>query len=437
MSILIKNADYIWTGKEKLRDSSILIENNEIKYIGNETNSDCIINAEGMIVTPGFINTHHHMTQSLFRNVDYMQNQPIEKWVYNVSKLSKNLTYEAVYFSSLINMAELLLSGCTTTVDFFYLYPNNRNDLADYTIKAAQNIGIRFNLIRSSVTNSNLFPSFVCQKEDDIMVDTESLVIEYHNPDKFSMMQIGTGPCSIFTSSKSEFEKSRDLAGKHNLNMFTHLSETEWENKYCIEMFGKRPLEYLESLKWLGKNVVLAHCVNLNEKEIKKLAETKTGVSHCPISNARGSGIASVTEMIENNVRIGIGVDGSAGNDSSNILEELRWARTLQGARGRNYLDAYKVLEIGSKGGADLLNRDDIGTIEIGKAADIVIFDPRCEIGMAGSHDPVSSLISSQAIPARHVFVNGRHVVKDYELLTVNLNEIIKNQKRLSKEVLR
>jgi cytosine/adenosine deaminase-related metal-dependent hydrolase len=442
-SILIKNADYIVTMDSErriLRNESIYIEGNRIVEVGSrEKSAERVIDAKGMIVLPGFVNTHHHMFQSLFRNVPFLQNKPIDVWIETMCEMSRELTEEAAYFSALTSMIELLLSGCTTSVDFLYIFPKGK-EIFQQTIKAARDVGIRFHPVRGNISlgqsKNGIAPDDLIEDEKEILKESKRVIKLYHDPSRFSLTRVGLGPCTLFTSEREVFEGIRDLAREENVQMHTHLSESQWEVEYCIKNFGMRPAEYMKAIQWVGNDVVFAHCIHVDEKEIKIISETKTGVSHCPISNARGSGIAPVTEMLGQKVRIGIGVDGAASNDSSNMLEEMRWARTLQGARpGFTYLKPSQVLEMGTLGGALVLNRDDIGSIEKNKAADIAVFDVK-HIGFAGAvHDPIGSLIASQAINAKYVLVDGKIIVEDGKLVTVDAEEVIQKQNELAKEI--
>lgn len=411
-SILIRNADYLVTMNKKrqiLRHASLYIEGREIKEVDSKRErAERIIDASGMIVLPGFINCHHHMFQSLFRNLPYLQNLEIDNWITSMIAISQEITPEASYWSAMTAMAELLLSGCTTNADFFYISPKNKKKVIEAIIKAAEDIGMRLHLYQ----------------------ENEGMVAKYQQPEKFAMLHLGLGICAPFTRPKRDFEKMARLARKYGVNLQVHVAESKFE---------KRPVFYLESLGWMGPDVSYVHCIYVDREEIKNLAQSKTNVVHCPISNARGESIAPVTEMIKEGVNIGIGVDGSAGNDSSNILEEMRWARTLQGARkGFTYLKPSEVLEMGTIGGAKVLNRDDIGSLEPGKAADVVIFETRNKISHAGAVcDPVGSLIASQAIPVEHVIVNGKTVVEGGELKTIDLQKIIDHQNRLAREIIK
>ena len=444
-SVLIKNADYVVTMDETrriLRNESIYIEGNRIVEVGSkEKRAEKVIDAKGLIVLPGFINAHHHMFQSLFRNIPFLQNQPIDVWIETMCEMSRELTEEATYFSSITSMIELLLSGCTTSVDFLYVFPKRNKKIFYQTVKAAMDVGIRFNPIRGSVnlgkSKNGIIPDDVAEDEKKTLRECKRMIKLYHDPSEFSLIRVGLGPCTIFTSNKEVFEGVRDLARDENVQMHTHISESKWEVEYCKKNYGMSPVEYMKSIEWVGRDVVFVHCINVDEREIKMISETQTGVCHCPISNARGGGIAPITEMLAEKVRIGIGVDGPAGNDSSNMIEEMRWARTLQGARaGFTYLKPSQVLEMGTLGGAMILNRNDIGSIEENKAADIVMFDTRHRISFAGAiHDPVGSLIASQAIEVKYVLVDGKVVVEDGKVMTVDIEKVIQKQNELAKEI--
>lgn len=421
MAILVKNADYLITMDKKrrvLRRASLYLEGHKIKEVDSKRKrADRIIDASGMIVMPGLINCHHHLFQSLFRNLPYLQNQRIDRWLAAMTVISHEITPVASYWSSLTAMAELLLSGCTTTADFFYISLENEEEVLKAIMRAAEKIGVRLHLYQ----------------------EKEAMIEKYHQPKRFSMFRLGLEICTPLSKPKEDFKKMLHLARKYKVNLQIHLSESEFENNYCQKKFGKRPMAYLQSLGWKGPNVSYVHCLYLNQREFGVLSRSKTSVVHCPISNARGEKIAPITEMLERGIKVGIGVDGSAGNDSGNMLEEMRWARTLQGAReGFTYLKPSQVLEMGTVGGAKVLNRDDVGSLEEGKAADIAIFNPKNKIGHAGAVcDPVGSLIASQAIPAEYVIVNGKMVVEKGDLQTIELQEIIDRQNKIAQEIIK
>lgn len=449
-TILIKDADYIVTmdaTKRILRHASLYIEGSIIREINSKrTKADRVISARGKIVIPGLINCHHHMFQCMMRGMPELQNQTIDRWINIVCKTTKKMDAEMIYYSALANMAELLLYGCTTTTDMLYLFPKGKKGFFDATIKAAKDIGIRSYPYRGSMSLSRkdgaLFPDDVVEDSDTIASETELIIRKYHSADHDTILKIGIAPCTIFTSSKRDYQNAAVLSKQYGVNLQTHVSESEFENEYAIKTFHKRPIAYLRSLGWVGKRVSFTHCINVNAQEIKSLATTKTNVVHCPISNARSpigdGGIAPVYEMLKQRVNVSIGVDGSAGNDSSNVLEELRWARTMQGARKvSTYLKSHDVLAMGTMGGAKALNWDTaIGSIEKEKKADLAIFNLGHDIEYAGAfNDPVTALIACQARRAMTTIVNGRIIVDEGVLQTQSGEEMIRKLQRFTKDL--
>lgn len=449
-SILIKDAEYIVTMDARnriLKRASLFIEGSVIREVDSKrTHADRVIFARGKIVIPGLINCHHHMFQCVMRGMPELQNQTIDRWINIVCETTKKMDEETVYYSALANMAELLLYGCTTTTDMLYIFPKGRKGWMEATIRAAQDIGIRFHPYRGSMSLSRkdgaLFPDDVVQDSDTIASETESVIRKYHSSDNDSMLKVGIAPCTIFTSTEQDYRNAVLLGKKYGVNLQTHLAESEYENEYSMKTFHKRPLACLRDLGWEGKQVSLTHCINLNTQEIKSLASTKMNVVHCPISNARSPigdiGIAPVYEMFKEGVNVAIGVDGSAGNDSSNVLEELRWARILQGARKEStYLRPEQVLEMGTINGARLLNwENEICSIEEKKVADIVIFNPfdKIEHAGAGSH-LANALISNQAVRAEIVLINGEVVVEKGRLSKISEDKTCFRLARLAKKL--
>ncbi len=440
-TILIKDADYIVTMDKAdriLKSSSIFIQGSKIVEVESKrTRADRVISARGKIVIPGLVNCHHHMFQCMMRGMPELQNQTIDRWINIVCETTKKMDAEAIYYSALANMAELLLYGCTTTTDMLYLFPKGKKGFFEATIKAAKDIGIRFHPYRGSMSLSRkdgaLFPDDVVEDSDTIASETESMIRKYHSPDDDSMVKVGIAPCTIFTSSSKDYENAVLLSKQYGVNLQTHVSESEFENEYTMKKFHKRPIAYLSDLGWEGGRVSFTHCININAKEIKSLAAAKTNVVHCPISNVRSpigeGGIAPVYEMLKQKVNVGIGVDGSAGNDSSNVLEELRWARTMQGARKEStYLKSGDALAMGTIHGAKALNWDTaIGSIETEKKADLAIFDLGHNIEYAGAYnDPITALIACQARRADTVLVDGSVVVSHGQLVSMSENKFIK-----------
>lgn len=445
-SILIKNIDYLVTmnkRKEILKNISIFIKDNKIKEVKTKkTTAEVVIDARGMIAIPGLINCHHHMFQCGLRGLPELQNRKIDKWIQIVCKYARKMDEETIYYSALGNIAELLLYGCTTTADMLYIFPKGKKGFFESLIKAAHDIGIRFHPYRGSMSlsrkNGQLFPDDVVEDSDKIANDSEEMIRKHHISSPFSMMKIGCAPCTIFTSAREDFENALLLSKKYEINLQTHLSETEFENHYAVQEFKQRPLQYLQQLGWEGEKVSFTHCINLNSREIESLAKTKTQVVHCPISNARSpideGGVAPIWEMVKDKVNVGIGVDGSAGNDSSNVLEELRWARTLQGSRKQStYLKPMETLEIGTINGARVLNWEkEIGSIEVGKAADIALFNLQDNIEFAGYNNPLLALLGCQARRANTVLVDGKVVVRGGNLITFDEEKITRKINNIS-----
>ncbi len=448
-SILIKNADVIVTQNsknEELKNHDIYIKDKEIKEIGKNLNytADRIINASGMVVYPGFVNTHHHLYQTLTRNIPGINDVKLFDWLVRLYEIWRELTPEAVYISALVGMAELLLTGCTTTTDHFYVFPKTQpENLIDYEIKAAQEIGIRFHANRGSMSRGKskggLPPDDVVQSEEKIMQDCERLINKYHSDEKFSMIKIGLAPCSPFSVTKELMIETAEFARKKNVKCHTHVAETLDEEKYCIEVYGKRPVEFMEEIGWMGENFWYAHCIYLNEEEIKKMAETGTGVAHCPVSNLRlGSGIAPVAKMLEEGVKVGLGVDGSASNDSSNFLAEMRTALLIHRIKsGVDSMPARRVLKMATINGAKILGWDEIGSIEPGKAADITIFNLN-DISYAGAKSDLVSapLFAGNSQIAEYTIVNGKIVVENKKIVTVDVEKVISEADRISREMI-
>ncbi len=448
-SLLIKNAMVIATMDDnftEIRDGDIYIEGPEIKDIGKNLNynADETIDASNMIVLPGFINTHHHFYQTLTRNLPAVQNEKLFNWLVNLYEIWKNIPEDGFYISALVAMGELLLTGCTTTSDHLYLFPSGMEELIDREIEAASDIGMRFLATRGSMSlgkkDGGLPPDSVIQTEDKILKDSERLIKKYHNNEKFSMLKIALAPCSPFSVTKELMKNTAEMARKYNVKAHTHLAETLDEENYCIQNFGKRPLELMEEVNWLGENFWYAHCVYLNDEEIKLMSETNTGVAHCPTSNLRlGSGIAPISKMLDEGVKVGLGVDGSASNDSSNMLLEMRTALLIHRIKsGVDSMPASKVYRMATKYGAQILGWDEIGSLEVGKAADIVIFNLN-KIGFAGSlSDPVAALLfAGDSQIAEYTIVNGEIVVRNGILTKVDENYLYEKANKIAAQILK
>ncbi|MCL4382766.1 MAG: amidohydrolase family protein [Patescibacteria group bacterium] len=444
-SILIKNADYLVTmdkDRHVLRNSSVYIEPPKIVKIGGlGQKADRIIDAKGKIVFPGFINTHLHTPQVFHRHCPAQQNKPIDQWIQITTSINREIDEESMYLGALICFAELIYSGVTTTSDYFYPYPKGKEKINESTIKAAQKIGLRFTSIRGSMTLSRKdgahYPDDVVETSEEIVERSQRFIEKYHDNSPFSMIRIGIGPCLPFASTQKDFQNAAALARKYRgVILQTHAAESLWEAEYTREKFGVSPIGLMEKTGFLGKDVGLAHCNVCNDSEIDLLAETRTNVIITPVCNTRdaadGNLIAPINKLLAKKINISIGTDGPASNDSMNFLEEMRYLRVVSmGKLGLDYLSPSKVFDIGTLGGAKTLNRQDIGSIEEGKAADLVVFNPEDELNHAGAINKWGALISCQAIKPEYVIINGQVIVDKKELITLNLNTALKKfQKR-------
>jgi len=391
------------------------------------------------VVTPGFVNTHHHMYQSLTRARPAAQDAELFGWLTNLYPVWAGLTPEMVRVSTLTAMAELLLSGCTTSSDHLYLYPNGSR--LDDSIEAAQQIGMRFHAARGSMSvgrsQGGLPPDRVVEGEEAILKETQRLIETWHNADRLSMLRVVVAPCSPFSVSRDLMRESAKLARTYGVSMHTHLAENDNDIAYSREKFGMTPAEYAEDLGWVGRDVWHAHCVKLDAHGIDVFARTGTGVAHCPCSNMRlASGIAPIRTMRDAGVPVGLGVDGSASNDGAHMLGETRQAMLLARVGfGPAAMSAREALEIATLGGARVLNRDDIGALAPGMSADFVSFD-RHQVGFAGAdHDPVAALVFCAPSNVAHSVINGRVVVEDGRLTTLELDAHLTVHRRLALEL--
>lgn len=426
-SILIQHPLYVATMDDRRREFTgghIYLEEGLIKSIGPETpdiRADVVIDAAGCVVLPGFINTHHHLYQTLTRNIPLMQDAPLIRWLTHHYEVWRELTEEGVYYGALVGLLELMKSGTTTSADHQYLFPSKvTGQLIDAEITAAQELGIRFHPTRGSMSlgksQGGLPPDDVIQSEQEIQADVDRLVRQYHDPSPGAMIRIGLAPCSPFSVTPDLMRSTADYALDNRLTIHTHLAETLDEESYCLQTFSKRPAEYVESLGWNTEHTWFAHAVHLNDNEIQSMGSAGVGISHCPTSNMRlGSGIARVKEMQSAGVKVGLAVDGSASNDSSNMLAEIRNAVLLSRLRDEEaWLTARDALEMATIGGAQVLGRDDIGQLVPGMRADIGIYsltgieyagawsDPLAALVFTVRHKPVDTLIIDGHIRIRN-----------------------------------
>ena len=442
-TLLLKNADHIATmddNRRELSNASIFIRDGVIEAIGDPVDlpidADEVIDLSGHVVIPGMVNTHHHLFQNLTRVVPAAQNETLFGWLKTLYPIWSRIGPDQFYAAVALGLAELALSGCTTSSDHQYIFPNGAR--LDDSIAAARDVGVRFTATRGSMSigesNGGLPPDFLTEKEDFIIEDSIRLVDEFHDAQKYAMTHVALAPCSPFTVSTELMRDSAILAREKGVGLHTHLAENIEDIEYSEVRFGKRPGDYAEDLGWVGDDVWHAHCVQLNHDEIDLFARTGTGVAHCPCSNMRlASGIAPVRKMRDHGVKVGLGVDGSSSNDSGHIMNEARQAMLLQRVGGDPAaLTARDALEIATRDGARVLNRQDIGVLALGYAADIAIFDHNV-IDFAGAHsDPIAALIFCGPVKPRHTIINGKLVVRDGQLTTMNLQELMQRHRKFS-----
>jgi 8-oxoguanine deaminase len=445
-TLLARNADVLVTmdaDRREIRNGGLLIERNRIVAVGPSdalpAAADEVIDLAGHVVIPGLINTHHHMFQCLTRVVPPAQDGELFDWLTALFPIWAGLTPEMIKVSTKTAMAELILSGCTTAMDHLYIYPNGAR--LDDEIEAAAEIGMRFHASRGSmsvgVSKGGLPPDSIVEDEAAVLRDTRRLIEAYHDKSRFSMLRIVVAPCSPFTVSPDLMREAAALARSYGVCLHTHLAENDKDVAYSREKFGLTPAQYAEQLNWVGHDVWHAHCVKLDDHGIKLFGRTGTGVAHCPCSNMRlASGIAPVGRMRAAGVPVGLGVDGSASNDSSGLLAEARQAMLLARVGfGPDAMTARQALEIATLGGAKVLNRDDIGALAPGMAADFVAFDLD-RIGLAGAlHDPVAALVFCAPGEVALSVIDGRVVVKDGRLATLDLPVLIERHNRLAREL--
>src|SRR3990167_425772 len=447
----------------ELRNASIYVEGNRIAFIGatadlppHALQADEVIDACHHLVTPGLVNTHHHMYQSLTRAIPEVQNAELFGWLRGLYPIWAGLTPEMVHVSTQIAMAELLLSGCTTSSDHLYIYPNGVR--LDDSIEAAADIGMRFVATRGSMSvgqsQGGLPPDRVVEREDFILKDTQRLIEQYHDAAHGAMLNVAVAPCSPFSVSRDLMRESALLARTYGARLHTHLAENDHDLAYSREKFGCTPTQYAQDLGWLGHDVWHAHCVKLDDEGIGLFAASRTGVAHCPCSNMRlASGIAPVRKMLNAGVPVGLGVDGSASNDAAHMVNEARQALLLarvgralmppETRDGRTFfgcdlgpaeMTTRDALHIATRGGAQVLGRQDIGHLAVGMCADFALFDLGT-LGFAGGavHDPVASLLLCASPQAAYTVVNGRVVVRESQLTTVDLGPLVERHNRLAR----
>ena len=453
-TLLLKNADVLCTmagpdgcknnAKEEIKNGGLFARNGIIETVA-ESNSlpqtaDTIIDMKGHVVIPGMVNTHHHLFQNLTRAVPAAQNSELFGWLKTLYPIWSNIGPEHVYWSTALGLAELALSGCTTSSDHLYIYPNGAK--LDDSLSAAADIGVRFHGTRGSMSigesQGGLPPDSLTEKESFILSESQRLIETYNDNSRYAMQRVALAPCSPFSVSIDLMRESAEMARSYGVGLHTHLAENIEDVEYGLQQFGMRPGEYIEAVGWTGDDVWHAHCVQLNSEEINLFAKTGTGIAHCPCSNMRlASGIAPVRQMLDTGVKVGLGVDGSASNDSGNMLNEARQTMLLQRVNSKaSAMTAREALKVATRGGASVLNRDDIGMLAPGYAADITAFK-RDNVDFSGSDwDPVASLIFCGPSKANYTIINGKIVVSEGQLTTIPLEKLIHEHSKLSHDLI-
>ncbi len=440
--ILIQGAASVVTmnaGRQEIVGGDVLIRGGVIAAVGQGmAAAGRVVQARGCVVTPGLVNTHHHLFQTLTRAVPGGQDALLFGWLKTLYPIWARFGPEEMFVSAQTGLAELALSGCSMTSDHLYLFPNGAR--LDDTIAAAREVGLRFHPTRGAMsigqTLGGLPPDSLVEGEAAILADCIRVIDAHHDGREGSMMRVGVAPCSPFSVSRELMRDAAVLARDKGVMLHTHLAENGEDIAYSMAKFGCRPGQYAQDLGWTGPDVWHAHCVKLDAGEIDLFARTGTGVAHCPCSNCRlGSGIAPVRAMRDAGVKVALGVDGSASNDAGNLILEARQALLLQRvARGADAMAAREALEIATLGGAQVLGRPDCGSIEVGKRADIAIWDIS-GVESAGSWDPVASLILCGPTKVRDLYVEGRAVVQDGQMMTIDLASVIARQNRLARRL--
>lgn len=430
--LLLKNVACVVTCDDAdrvLRNADVYIRENCIEAIGAapKIRAERTIDGSDLLCYPGLINTHHHLYQQFSRNLPQVQNLELFDWLRALYEIWRNLDETVVRFSSLTGMAELMKNGCTTCFDHHYVFPNGCGDLIGAQLEAARTLGMRMVSSRGSmdlsVKDGGLPPDSVVQTVDEILADSVRVIERYHDPSYGSMRQIVLAPCSPFSVSPALLRESAKLARQYGVRLHTHLCETKDEENYTLSRFSMRPLEYMASLDWLGPDVWYAHGIHFTTEELDVLAQSGTGIAHCPVSNMKlSSGIARIPEMLERGVKVGLAVDGSASQDGSDLLEELRICYLLHrlNASGRAP-SGYDVLKMATRGSASLLGRSDIGTIEVGKCADLFLIDRR-RIELVGATVDEKNLFGTVGLraPVDYTIVNGRVTVDNGRLTGID-----------------
>lgn len=457
-TLLIRHAALLVTmddHRREIPDGGLFIRDGFVEQVGLTkelpTTADEVLDLSGHLVVPGLINTHHHFYQTLTRAIPAAQNVNLFNWLKTLYPIWARMTPEDIRISTQTALAELALSGCTAASDHLYLFPNGSR--LDDEIFAGQEVGIRLHAARGSMSlgesKGGLPPDSVVEDEEEILKDSQRLIEAYHDPNPGALTQVFLAPCSPFSVSPDLMRQSAVLAREYQVRLHTHLAETQDEEAFCIELFGYRPVAYMQHLNWVGPDVWFAHSVHVNEEEIGVYAQTGCGVAHCPTSNMRlASGIAPVLDMLQAGVKVGLGVDGSASNDGSHLLEEMRQAMmvarlraglggaSLSGDQAPPLMTARQALEIATRGSAAVLGRTDIGALAPGMCADFFAVDLN-RLEFAGAlHDPLAALVFCSPVRTDYTVVGGKFIVKESQLLSVDLPTLVERHNRAATRLL-
>jgi cytosine/adenosine deaminase-related metal-dependent hydrolase len=461
-TLLIKHAHLVTMDdhQREIPDGGLFIRDGFIEQVGPgaelPSSADEVLDLKDHIVLPGLVNTHHHFYQTLTRAVPAAQNANLFNWLKTLYPIWARLTPDDIFTSTQTALAELALSGCTTASDHLYLFPNGSK--LDDEIEAARTLGLRLHASRGSMSlgesRGGLPPDSVVDSEQTILADSVRLIQKYHDPKPGAMIKIVLAPCSPFSVTGDLMRESAKLAREYHVHLHTHLAETEDEESFCLQKFGHRPVGYMQAVDWIGSDVWFAHAVYVNNDEVNLFAKHGCGVAHCPTSNMRlASGIAPIREYMQAGVKVGLGVDGSASNDGSHLLGEVRNAMLLsrlkegitgfsssppptgEGLGVRELMTAREALRLGTSGGAAVLGRNDIGSLEVGKCADFFAINLN-RLEYAGAlHDPVSAVVFCQPRQVDYTVVGGKFVVKGGELVTVDVGKLVEKHNKAAKRL--
>jgi 8-oxoguanine deaminase len=450
-TLLLKHAQLLVTmdaSRREIADGGLFARDGWIEQVGPTValpdKADAVLNLAGHVVIPGLINTHHHLYQTLTRAVPSAQDADLFHWLKTLYPIWGRMTSEDIRLSTQLGLAELALSGCTTASDHLYIFPNDCR--LDDEIEAARQVGVRLHASRGSMSlgesDGGLPPDSVVESHQAILDDTQRVIELYHDPEPGATCRVVVAPCSPFSVTPELMRQSAALARSYAVHLHTHLAETLDEEKFCLEQFGQRPLAYAESLDWQGPDVWFAHCVHINPQEVGRMAASGSGVAHCPSSNMRlASGIAPVRRFVGAGVRLGLGVDGSASNDSSHMLAEARQAMLLSRVGSavapeidgeQPMMSARQALELATRGGASVLGREDIGALEVGRCADFAAINLN-RLDYAGAlHDPLAALLFCTPAGVALTYVHGRPVVEGGRLTALDQEQLVEKHNRAS-----